>query len=211
MRGTRGAPGGLLLFLGVARAVLNIGPPSWSSRNEAAGVGSGCLTGSDFLDPSMRLIMTAVPRSLVLDPATVAMSSAIYPSDFWLPDRQRVVGKWHTVAASPALNVDCAESSDRSAKINCGTLALTLPRSAGRRKRWLVVRCAVLCVFCPAALGAGLVGGALLAQNQPVSVLESGGFSLVAPLFLTTEANAGQAAPQGLVATAPEALPKLAM
>jgi len=164
-----------------------------------------------FIGSSVRLIMTAVPRSLVLNPAAVATSTAIYPSDFWLRDRQRVVGKWHTVAVNPALNVDCAESSDRNAKISGGALALALPLSAGARKRRVIMHCAILCIVCPAALGAGLVGGALLAQNQPVSVLESGGFSPEVPRFLATEANTGYAAPQGLVPTAPEALPKLAM
>jgi len=69
----------------------------------------------------------------------------------------------------------------------------------------------MLCFVCPAALGAGLVGGALIAQNQPISVLEPGGFALEAPRFFAVEANAGQAAPLGLVRTAPEVLPKLAM
>jgi len=50
-----------------------------------------------------------------------------------------------------------------------------------------------------------------LAQNQPVSVLETGGFSQKTPRFLETEVNTGRAASQGLVSTVPEALPKLAM
>jgi len=183
-----------------------------SSRNEVAGAGPIACTGRvSFIDLSMRMIMTAAPRSLVLDPPSVATSTAIYPSDFSPPGGRRAVGKRHSAAAKSILNVGCAEISDRGAKINCGTVALALPRAAGRRRRWFIMRCIVLCVVCPAALGAGLFGGALLAQNQPVSVLESGGFSPEAPRFLATEANADRTAPQGLVPTAPEELPRSAM
>jgi hypothetical protein len=183
-----------------------------SSRNGVAGVGPSAWTGRvASIDSSMRLIMTAMPRSLLLDPPPVATSTTIYSSDFWLWDRQRAIGKRRTVAANAVLSVGCAESSDRGAEINCGTLASALPRPAGRRKRWLIIRCAILCVVCPAALGAGLFGGALVAQNQPVSVLESSGFSLEIPRFLATEVNGGRTARQDLVLTAPEASPKSAM
>jgi hypothetical protein len=135
----------------------------------------------------------------------------IYPPDFWLSDRRRTFGKRRTLAANAVPNVDCAENSDRSAKIYSRALTLAGPRSAGRRSRRLIIHGAIFCVVCPAALGVGLVGGALIAQSQPISVLEPGGFALETPRFFAVEANASQAAPLALVPTAPEALPKLAM
>jgi len=155
--------------------------------------------------------MTAVPRSLPLDPRSVATSTTVYPSDYWLEDRQRAFGKRHTVVVNSVLNAGYAESSDSGAKSNCRALALAPPRSTGKRKRRLIIHCAILCVFCPTVLGAGVVGGALIAENQPVSLLEPGGFSLEVPRFRAAEENAGRTPPQGPVPTAPEALPKLAM
>jgi hypothetical protein len=155
--------------------------------------------------------MTVVSRSLHLSSPAASALTMIYPPDFWLSDRRRAFGKRRTLAANAVPNVGRAESSDRSAKINSGALALAVPRSAGRRKRRLIIHGAIFCVVCPAALGVGLVGGALIAQNQPISVLETGGFALGAPRFFAVEANAGQPAPLSPVRTTPGAFPKLAM
>jgi hypothetical protein len=203
---------GFLSSLGIARIVLNSGLPSLPTRNQVAGIGASVSTSRlTSIASSRRLIMTVVSRSLLLDSPAASSLTMIYPSDFWPSDRQRTFGKRRTLAAIAAPNVGSAERGNRSAKINCGVLALARPQSAGRRRSRLIIHCAILCVVCLAALGAGLVGGALIAQNQPISVLEPDGFALEAPRFFAVEANAGQPAPLGLVRTAPEALPKLAM
>jgi len=207
-----GPTSGFLSSLGITRIILNSGLPSLASTNEVAGIGASAPAGGvASIDSSKRLIMTVVSRSLLLDSPSTSVSATVYPSDFWRSDRQPTFGKRRTIAADAVPNVGCAESSDRRAKINRETSAFAGPGSAGRRMRRFIVHCAISCVVCPAALSAGLVGGALIAQSQPISVLESGGFALGVPRFFTVEANAGQAGPQGLVVTAPGAFPKLAM
>jgi hypothetical protein len=151
--------------------------------------------------------MTVVSRSPLLGSPAAPAVTVIYPSDFWLSDQQQAFGRRRASAANAVPNAGCAGSSDRSVKINRDTLASAAPRSAGRRKPGLIIRCAILFVVCPAALGVGLAGGALIAQNQPISSLEPGGFALEAPRFFAVETNAGQVAPLALVRTTSEALP----
>lgn len=53
-----------------------------------------------------------------------------------------------------------------------------------------MLRLAILCFVGCTALGTGLVTGAWIAQNQPLSVLQLGELAPSAPLFLTSEAYA---------------------
>jgi hypothetical protein len=198
--------------LGIGCVVLNSGLPPLPTRNEVASIGASVSTGRLISITSSRiLIVTVVSRNLPHGSPTASALAMIYPSDVWLSDQQRAFDKRYTLAANAVPKVVCAESSDRSARINRGTVTLAGPRSADLRKRRIIVRCAILCFLCPATLGAGLVGGALIAQNQPISVLEPGGFALEAPRFFAVEANAGQVAPLALVHIASDALPRLAM
>lgn len=157
------------------------------------------------------LIVTVVSRSLPQGSPAASALTMVYRSDVSRSDQRRGFEKRHTLAANAVPSVVCAESGDSSAKINRGTVTLPGPRSADRRRRRVIARCAILCFLCPATLGAGLVGGALIAQNQPISVLEPGGSALEVPRFFAVEANAGQVAPLALVHIASDALPRLAM
>jgi hypothetical protein len=160
---------------------------------------------------SMTWIMTAKSRSLLLTPLSVASASTIFPSAFTPADPQRLFETSRIALRNVAIHAGYGKSCSMSTKINSSTLALLSHRSVGGQRGRFMIRLVIACFVCPAGLGTGLVSGALIAQNQPISELERHGLSPEIPRFFAVEANAAQPTGDHFTPAAQKTLPKLAM